>query len=258
MNGKIATVIVALALAAGVSSYFRGDATAPRSGTAARALETPLPPPPPVRRADFGGEVVSPEVRHVADWAVHSGDHQNQAFIIVDKVNAKAVVFDAEGRLVRTTPILIGMGRGDIFPAGMGDVDMYTFKPSERITPAGRYVAEEGLNTANEIVLWVDYDNGIALHKMPTRKTKQRRHERMFSPDPAQHRITYGCINVPPAFYDDVVRPHFRSRGGIVYVLPDSTPVQSVFRSYDVNAVVAASRKPASAGQITRTSGVRY
>jgi hypothetical protein len=56
----------------------------------------------------------------------------------------------------------------------------------------------------------------------------------MLSSDPAEHRITYGCINVPPAFYDQVVHPHFRARGGVVYVLPDTAPLKAVFKSYDV------------------------
>jgi hypothetical protein len=113
-------------------------------------------------------------------------------------------------------------------------MDMYLTKPSQRITPAGRYLAEEGENLQRETVLWVDYDNGIALHKLSPKRTKQRRQERMVSPDPTQHRITYGCINVPASFYDKVVAKHFRQRGGVVYVLPDSTPLKSVFKSYDV------------------------
>jgi hypothetical protein len=90
------------------------------------------------------------------------------------------------------------------------------------------------VNLERETVLWVEYDLGIALHKLSPKRTKQQRHERMATRDPTDNRITYGCINVPPAFYERVVAAHFRPRGGIVYVLPDSTPIKSVFRSYDV------------------------
>jgi hypothetical protein len=193
------------------------------------------PPDIAAKRADVRGEFLSADVQHIADWAVHSGDPQGLPFIIVDKVNARAVAFDRTGKLLRSTPILTGMGVGDRFEPGVLQMDMYQTKPSQRITPAGRYVAEEDLNLAGERVLWVDYDAGIALHKMPAKKTKQRRHERMRSPDPGDHRITYGCINVPPEFYDRVVRGHFRAKGGIVYVLPDSIPLKAVFNSYDVD-----------------------
>jgi hypothetical protein len=187
-----------------------------------------------IKRADFRGTVVSRDVQHIAEWAVHSGDHQRLPFIIVDKVNATATAFDAAGRLIRKTSVLLGMGVGDAFPPGVVDMDMYQTQPWQRITPAGRFFADEDLNLKKQRVLWVDYDTGIAIHKLPTKKTSQKRHERIVSPNPADHRITYGCINVPPAFYDQVVHPNFRAKGGIVYVLPDSVPLKSVFKSYDV------------------------
>ena len=188
---------------------------------------------PQARRADAHARI-SADAQHIADWAVHSGDHKGLPFIVVDKVHAQAAAFDRTGRLIRTTPVLVGMGVGDVFEPGVLDLDMYATKPSQRITPAGRFFAEEDFNLDRERVLWVDYDAGIALHKMPTKKTKQRRAQRMVSKDPSEHRITYGCINVPAAFYDRVVRPHFSAKGGIVYVLPDSTPLRAVFNSYDV------------------------
>jgi hypothetical protein len=189
---------------------------------------------PAVRRADFRGYPASADVHHVADWSVHSGDSLGLPFIIVDKINARAYAFDRHGTLIDSTPILIGMGVGDKFAPGVLQMDMYKTKPSQRVTPAGRFFAEEDRNLEGEKVLWVDYDAAIALHRLPKKFTKQRRHERIVSPDPAEHRITYGCINVPSAFYDRVVAGHFRSRGGYVYVLPDSMPLTSVFRLQDV------------------------
>jgi hypothetical protein len=192
-----------------------------------------------LKRAEYLGETVTSDARHIAEWAVHSGDHKGYPFVIVDKVFARAFAFDASGRLIAAAPVLVGMAVGDTFPPGVAGMDMYQTKPSERITPAGRYFAEEDLNLKGQRVLWVDYDAGIAIHKIPTKKTKQRRPERMASPYPADHRISYGCINVPAAFYESVVARHFRRKGGVVYVLPDSTPLQTVFKSYDVNTTVA-------------------
>ena len=51
------------------------------------------------------------------------------------------------------------------------------------------------------------------------------------------NRISYGCINVPAAFYEAHIRPIFVKHKAIVYVLPDSRPVQQVFSSYDVMAL---------------------
>jgi hypothetical protein len=217
----IARILGALALiAATFSSLFTSSALAAESAG--------------LIRADFGGQTVASDVHHIADWAVHSRDHKGLPFIIVDKVNAKAAAFDRTGRLIEVTPILLGMGVGDIFPSEVLNMNMLQTRPSQRVTPAGRYFAEEDLDIKGDNVLWVDYDKAIAIHKIPPKKTKQRRHERMASPNPAQHRITYGCINVPPGFYDRVVHAQFSSKGGIVYVLPDSTPLKAVFKSYDV------------------------
>lgn len=194
---------------------------------------------PVLKRADVLSESITSDARHIAEWAVHSGDHQGLPFIVVDKVYARAFAYDPTGRLIAMTPVLIGMATGDTFPPGVAAMDMYATSPSQRITPAGRFFAEEDRNLQGQRVLWVDYDAGIAIHKLPAKRTSQRRHERIVSPYPADHRITYGCINVPPAFYEEVVARHFRRKGGIVYVLPDTTPLKTVFKSYDVATDIA-------------------
>jgi hypothetical protein len=200
-----------------------------------------------LRRADFRGEASSADVQHIADWAVHSGDNKGLPFIVIDKAGAKALAFDRTGRLIESTPVLLGIGVGDKFAPGVVSMDMYQTQPWQRITPAGRFFAEEDRNLKRETVLWVDYDAGIAIHRLSRKRTKERRHERMASNDPAQHRITYGCINVPPAFYDRVVHPQFGPKGGIVYVLPDSAPLKAFFKSYDV-AGQASARAPQATG----------
>ena len=244
---RIATILRFLGLAAALAGC--GAAVAANPVEVARAdplALSPLTGLPAVKRAEFRGQYASPEVERVADWAVHSGDNARHPFIIVDKAGAKAYAFDRNGTLIDATAVLLGMGVGDKFAPGVLQMDMYKTKPWQRITPAGRYFAEEDRNLQGETVLWVDYDSGIAIHKLPAKRTKQRRHERIVSPDPAEHRITYGCINVPPAFYDRVVRPYFGARGGVVYVLPDTVPLNTVFRTDEVSPrPVAHSRQAA-------------
>jgi len=130
-------------------------------------------------------------------------------------------------------------------------MNMYDTQPWQRITPAGRFFAEEDLNLKGQRVLWVDYDTSIAIHKLPAKRTAQRRHERILSADPAQHRITYGCINVPPAFYEKVVHALFKRKGGMVYVLPESTPLKTVFKSYDVGDGTVSNAQQAVRGPVS-------
>lgn len=196
------------------------------------AAATPAPPPTAARTADFGAESPSKDARDIAAWAVRSGDHKGLPFAIVDKANARLYAFDARGKLIKAAPVLIGIGIGDQFAPGVREMDMYDTQPWQRVTPAGRFVAEVYEKGGGKSTVWVDYDAGIALHKMPTKKTAQRRAERMASPVPADHRITYGCINVLPSFYDTVVYPMFKRKGGIVYVLPEELPLHAVFKSF--------------------------
>jgi len=55
--------------------------------------------------------------------------------------------------------------------------------------------------------------------------------------DGRRQRISYGCINVPVAFYEAYVRPTVATCRTIVYVLPEIKPVRQVFNSYDVATV---------------------
>ena len=203
----------------------------------------PPPPAPPVARADFGGESASHDAQSVAHWAVRSGDPKGLPFVIIDKANARLYAFDAGGKLSGATPVLIGMGIGDTFPPGVINMEMNETQPWQRVTPAGRFEAEVYEKPNGKSSIWVDYDAGIALHRMPTRKTAQRRAERMVSPRPEDHRITYGCINVPGAFYEEVILPAFQARGGIAYVLPEKMPLRAVFKSYDAGTVPGVSSR---------------
>lgn len=191
------------------------------------------------RSADFGqaSPSPSPEARHIADWIADSRDNANADFIIVDKRDAKAYVFDAEARLRGASPVLLGFAVGDDSVPGIGVRPIAEVRPEERTTPAGRFVAERGRNLKGDDVVWVDYEAAVSMHRVRATKPSERRLERLATPTVDDNRISYGCINVPVAFYEAYVRPTVATRHAIVYVLPDLKPVQQVFNSYDVTAV---------------------
>ena len=192
------------------------------------------------KRADFQQERASAEARYVADWVVDSADNAGMPFVIVDKVSARVFVFEAAGLLRGASSVLVGMTRGDAAVPGIGSRKLSTIRPEERTTPAGRFVAALDRSLAGEEILWVDYDSGVALHRVIVTHAKERRLQRLESAKATEHRITYGCINVPVKFYETVVSPAFTGTSGIVYVLPDTRPVREVFGSYDVHARWAA------------------
>jgi hypothetical protein len=193
-------------------------------------------------RANFGQETASAEAQELAHWVVHSADNRNLPFLIVDKVQAKVFVFDRTGQLRGASAALLGLAIGDDSVPGIGQRKLSTIRPEERTTPAGRFVASLARDLHGEEVLWVDYDTAVSLHRVIKGNPKDRRAERLASPTPLDNRISYGCINVPVKFYDDVVSPSFRGTAGIAYVLPETRSARQVFGSYAVeDAAVAVS-----------------
>jgi hypothetical protein len=203
-------------------------------------------------RAQYGNAKVSRDARHIGDWIVDSSDNRGLSFIIVDKKNAMVHLFDAAGQLQATAAALLGMARGDHSVPGIGDREYADMPPETRTTPAGRFVAEMGINARGEDIVWIDYDAAVSLHRVVTSNVKEKRLQRLATPTPLDNRISYGCINVPVQFYEKSVKPAFSRQGGIVYVLPEIRTARDVFASYDVEE----HRRSQAARQTARDPGV--
>ena len=195
-------------------------------------IETQPVAAPHPKRANFEREHKSRDAQHVADWVVDSGDNHGMPFVIVDKMDAKVFVFDADGQLRGAAPALLGLARGDDSIPGIGDRKLSDVRPEERTTPAGRFVASLGYNFNGKDVLWVDYDDAVSLHRVVTNNPTERRLQRLATPTPLDNRISYGCINVPAKFFDNVVSPAFTGTNGIVYVLPETRSKSEIFALY--------------------------
>ena len=209
-------------------SSFSVDETArPRLPAIVRPAVAPHP-----KWANFEGEHKSENARQLADWVADSRDNRSMPFAIIDKVDAKVFLFDAYGRLLGASQVLLGLTVGDYAVPGIGDRKLADISPEERTTPAGRFVAYLGFNAKRTDVLWVDYKNAVSLHRVITNNPSERRLERLATPAARDKRISYGCINVPANFYDQVVKPAFSGTYGIVYVLPETRPISEIFSSY--------------------------
>lgn len=206
------------------------------------------------RFADFGTEKVSPDVRHVADWVADSRNAGQSDFVIIDKKHARVYVFDAGARLRGAAPVLLGAAKGDESVPGVGSKPVAEVLPAERTTPAGRFIAERGRNTRGEDVVWVDYDGALSIHRVLTTNAAERRLERLATPTPDDNRISYGCINVPAAFYDAYIRPVFAIRRAVVYVLPEVKTLQQVFGSYNVATTYGLASGPSFSAESSNSS----
>jgi hypothetical protein len=173
-------------------------------------------------KVDFGAERASRRTRDMANWVVRSRDNQNMPFAIVDKVNATVYVFSSDGKLHAAAPALLGIGKGDHAPLGVGNKPLSQIPVHERTTPAGRFASVMGRNHKGKNILWLDYEQALSLHAVVKGTPQDRRAERLASATPDDNRISFGCINVPTDFFKDMIEGKFTGAGGIVYVLPES------------------------------------
>ncbi|MGQ3052332.1 MAG: hypothetical protein ACT6S0_11160 [Roseateles sp.] len=205
-------------------------ATAP---AAVAASHTPVAaaaaPPLQKARLDWGQVRAPLDVTSVAAWAVRAADNGDRPFAIVDKRRAQVYVFAAGGRLLGTSPVLLGYAAGDLSVPGIGEKAIEDIRPQERTTPAGRFESAPGRNTLGDDVIWVDYDAAVSMHRVRATNPKERRLERLASKTAADNRISWGCINVPADFFDRTIWPHLGKGRAVVYVLPEQRPLTAFF-----------------------------
>ena len=174
---------------------------------------------------------VSETVTELAGWVVASRDSEGYPFAIIDKAAAQILVFGGDGRLRGAAPVLLGSAVGDHSAPGIAGLALREIPGRDRTTPAGRFVGGYGPSLDAGRVLWVDYDTAVSIHPTATGVKKERRPERLASPTPDDNRITHGCINVAPEFYEGVVNPTFE-RGGVFYVLPETSSLEETFPEF--------------------------
>jgi hypothetical protein len=148
--------------------------------------------------------------------------------MIIDKIAAKVYVFNQSGQLIGASFVLLGAAHGDDSTPGIGTQKLAAIKMAERTTPAGRFVASLGHDLSHD-VLWIDYAESIALHRVVLGNPGDHRLQRLATTSALDKRISYGCVNVPAAFYDTTILKTFTGTAGIVYILPDTKTLEQVF-----------------------------
>ena len=269
-HATLQTLALSLVLASGASHagiFSKKAKPVPPPPPEPVAVVAPLPPPPPPAPIplEFSGnqtaaplpapmdrlQSASPEVLDTVQWVAASKDNAGLPFVVVDKVNARVYAFTPHAQLKATSPVLLGAGAGDKVLVSP-DSPMSAIPPQKRITPAGRYPSKLVKDNHGKVVLLVDGPNLITMHVVVKGTPVQRRAERLSSVASDDNRVSYGCINVPPAFFATVLDPDFRPKQGIVYILPEKTTPAQLF-GFQPRAVaapvtaVAAAQAPGTA-----------
>lgn len=174
------------------------------------------------------------DAARVLDWVKRSGDHQGRPFAVVDKHQARIYVYDGAGSLVGQSSALLGATRGDHTVAGVGDrAQTGEVRADERTTPAGRFDSVPGRNLTGEHVIWADYASAFAIHRVRPGRSEGPRSMRLASSVTDDKRVSLGCVVVPVAFYEQVVQRVLGQSRSVVYVLPETRPVDALFSALE-------------------------
>jgi hypothetical protein len=175
-------------------------------------------------------ETLSGEARSLAAWVRRTRDAAGKPWVVVDKKAARMHVHDARGRLLASTPVLLGATPGDHSVPGVGErAQAGLVGPDERTTPAGRYDTQPGTNIDGESIVWLDWDAALAIHRLRPGRAHGLRQARLQGRDPQGRRLSLGCVVVPVDFYLQVVEPLLGKAAGVVYVLPEVKALHEVF-----------------------------
>jgi hypothetical protein len=198
-------------------------------GNIPNATMPEAPSLPELTTADFREVQPTPDARHMADWVVARHDNGRMPFMVLDKRDARLYVFKPNGELIDQTPVLLGAAHGDDTFPGIGDVPIDQVKPYQRTTAAGRFVTRPGLDADHTDVVWLDYDAALAMHRVINKVKSERRLQRLASANPKVRRISWGCINIPIAFFDTYISPVYGKHSGVTYVIPERKSFTDVF-----------------------------
>ncbi|MGH8051442.1 MAG: L,D-transpeptidase [Arenimonas sp.] len=178
---------------------------------------------------DFDSMPVSAEIREMKQWVIDSRDNHKLPFILIDKINAKVYLFNYAGQLQGAAPALLGSARGDHTIPDIGNRSLSEIGAEDRITPAGRFVSSLSYDMNYKQILVLDDAQALSLHPVVKGTPAEQRAERLQSSTPQDNRISFGCINVPVQFFSDAVSPAFAGTNGIVYILPESSSMHTLF-----------------------------
>ena len=202
-------------------------------GTAAIVLALALPASAAGSK-DFWKTRPSTDARQLVDWVLKASDPQGRPFAVVDKRAARIYIFHGDGSLAGHSQALLGSTFGDHTVPGVGlRAQTGSVGQDERTTPAGRFDAGPGFNDKGEHVVWVDYASAFAIHRLRPGFAYKARASRLADGKAADNRVSWGCVVVPVAFYEQVVEPVLGRERSVVYVMPETTSVKAMFQDLE-------------------------
>lgn len=221
MRHRTAVWLVPLVLA--LTAWLPGCAHAKQ---ATSSIASSVWPAPPSAAQDFASRIVQ------------LADHRGLPFAVVDKQAAMLMVYRQDGVLAGVSTVLLGLTPGDSSSPGVGArTQDGRLTVADRTTPAGRFESKPGHNLSGEHVVWIDYADALAIHRLRPAPSGENRVKRMASAHPRDKRISAGCVVVPESFYDGIVRPVLGAGPAVVYVMPENSDWPQLWKNLATTAL---------------------
>ena len=143
----------------------------------------------------FISQNIMAQIPTTASYVVQNVSFNNyDNTIIADKTNGLLYLKRAEQEAI-IIPALFGLEKSDDFSKW----------ETSKITPAGEYVLEKAYSVkmkSNILIFKKSNKNILAIHPVFVGKPEQKRIERLTNGYGGDNRITSGCINVMPEFFE--------------------------------------------------------
>lgn len=182
------------------------------------------------KQVTTGEFAISDSAKSVATHTLNTGN--GKAFLVVDKPNAMLYAFSADGALLNKTPVLTGKSIADVAPESATGKNLDNYTDAEKVTPAGKFTGKFTYSADYGSIIALDETNDgsslIAVHRTYLGTPSENRAGRLASPTTADNRISYGCVNVPSAFYDSVIAPNYVGESQVI-VMPDKSDAKKFF-----------------------------
>lgn len=124
-------------------------------------------------------------------------------YLVANKVNGTLTIHYPDGNMI-STEALFGIKISDEY----NNEIFNGFKPVNGATPKGEYTLKKYYSTKFNEYIMVFIDGKIkkaAIHGVWLGNPKQERVKRLKSTTPDDNRITSGCINIDPIFFNDYI-----------------------------------------------------
>jgi len=155
--------------------------------------------------------------------------NETEPWLLTDKPNSRIYVIDEEGKEIADTTVCLGATKGEMPNTADLEGNRYT---ETTTTPAGKHTLGTEITISKEDsilyggkVISIDGtyyapNSTIAALHVVYPLELELREAAIRTPNPDDNRVSWGCINVPKAFWDKYIAPYIH-KGSTIYITPD-------------------------------------